>query len=322
MDQPSSKRITIRRWAVVVAVVLLSFGALASLIISRATDDTLSGSYVLRSGDQPDEPSASQPPLGDGVFPTPESTGVPAGWVPTRTVHGDYTISTPDAVVEDLRVVDGRILVRASDVTLRRVEVVGGAIGNRGDGCHDGLLIEDSTIRRGNAPTDTDGSSAISTGSYVARRVLIDGVPEGFRIGGGRCGPVVIEDSYAQVVAPDVCGDWHGDTLQGFRGSELVVRNTVLVFVEREDCHGTSAFFYPDQGNTSVDIDGLIVEGGGYAFRLATPGVVTGLGIVSGGWRFGPILVECALVSAWEAHIVTLDADGQPVPERDLPCDT
>ena len=70
-------------------------------------------------------------------------------------------------------------------------------------------------------------------------------------------------------------------------------------------------FFYPhSQGNTSVDIDGLLVDGGGYAFRLGMPGTVKDLAIVEKSWYYGPINVKCSALSAWQANIVTVAADG------------
>lgn len=258
-------------------------------------------------------------------FPTARSTGVPVHWQPRRTVHGNYSINRAGAVVEDLRVVNGSILVNAPNVTLRRVEVLGGTIGNfEGGTCNGGLVIRRTTVAKARGQV-TDGSeTAISTGSYKAVRTEINGLPEGFRVGGKPegCGRVVIKDSYARIVYPDQCGDWHGDALQGWQGPALKLRHTRLILKERDGCGGTAPFFYPgDQGNTSVNIDGLLVQGGGYSFRLGTPGSVRNLNIVRG-FYYGPILVNCSLLSAWQAHIVKLNAQNQPVTLRRQRCNT
>ena len=130
----------------------------------------------------------------------------------------------------------------------------------------------------------------------------------------------MIANSFAYVPSPATCNDWHGDSLQGYGGAALTLRNSVLVLDERNGCGGTAPFFYPgSQGNTSVDIAGLIVQGGGYSFRLGTPGSVQGLNIVDD-WYYGPIDVNCSLISSWSARIVTLDAAGQPVPVRNQSC--
>lgn len=263
-------------------------------------------------------PTTPTTPPTQGGWPNASNTGVPAGWTPARTVSGDYRITTAGTVVSDLRV-NGRIIVDAPNVTIRRVEVIGGGIANfTGSSCRNGLVVEDTTIRRGTGPTTDKQVEALGTGGYTARRVKIDGMPEGFRVSGKRsCGPVTIVDSYARVVRPDVCGDWHGDGIQGYDGNALTVRNTSLELIEN-GCGGTAAFFYPaGQGNTSVDIDGLRVTGGGYTFRLGMPGTVRNLAIVQGA-GYGPIDVKCSVLTAWDARIIT--AANATV--RTQPCNT
>ncbi|MGY0389300.1 DUF4082 domain-containing protein [Nocardioides sp. WG-D5] len=264
----------------------------------------------------------SAPP--SGGFPTRASAGLPDGWQPKRSVTGTYTINTPGAVVEDLRVTNGTINVTARNVTLRRVQAVGSVIANYTSAtCATGLVIEDSEIVRGAAPTTDEAWPAVTSGGYTARNVLIDGVPEGFRAQGrSACGGVGIYDSYVRVVSPDVCTDWHGDGIQGYGGGALTVRKTVIDFVDTNNCGGTAPFFYPDQDNTSVDIDGLVVSGGGYPFRLGTPGSVRNLYVVDRSWVFGPLDVRCSLITQWQAATATLNSAGQPVVVRNLPCTT
>lgn len=126
-----------------------------------------------------------------------------------QTINGAFRVSTAGAVIEDIRV-NGSIVVDAPNVTLRRVEVIGGTIENwPGSACNNGLLVDSSTIRRGTRQTATDDPPALGTGGYTARNVKIDGLREGFRVGGkyGGCGDVVIENSIARVASPDSCGD-------------------------------------------------------------------------------------------------------------------
>lgn len=260
-------------------------------------------------------------PAPSGRFPTAATAGVPTGWTPTRTINGDHRVTTAGATVSDLRI-NGSLIIAAPNVTVRRVEVVGGVINNwPGSACNNGLTVEDTTIRRGARTTDS-GTPVLGDGGYTARNVLIDGAAEGFRAGGKpNCGPVTIVDSYARVTSPDQCADWHGDGIQGYGGAALTVRNTVLVLSERNGCAGTAAFFVPaNQGNTSVDIDGLIVQGGGYPFRLGVPGSVKNLHVVNGSWGYGPAEVTCSRLTSWSATIATLDGAGQPVAVRTLPC--
>jgi hypothetical protein len=139
--------------------------------------------------------------------------------------------------------------------------------------------------------------------------VKIDGLSEGFRVGGSSngCGEVRIEDSFARIFSPDTCNDWHGDGVQGYDGAKLIIRNVTLDMVERAGCGGTAPFFYPaKQGNTSVDIDRLLVKGGGYSFRNGMPGPVRNLWVVEKSWGYGP--VEHGGTCPWDARLVTVDS--------------
>jgi hypothetical protein len=158
--------------------------------------------------------------------------------------------------------------------------------------------------------------------------VKIDGLPEGFRVGGRArgCTAERIEDSYVKVISPELCRDWHGDGIQGYDGLVLTVRNMTVHMVETDTCGGTAPFFYPhSQGNESIDIDATcsLVQSGGAPFRLGTPGSVLGLRIVGGSWGYRPIDVKCSAISGWEAQIVTIDSSNQPTTVvRAQPCNT
>ena len=273
------------------------------------------------SGKQPPTPPPSPP---TDVFPSPATAGTPAGWAPVQTIQGSHTVSQAGAVVQDLRI-NGNLIVDAPNVTLRRVDIVGGQVSNFiGGSCQPGLVVEDSTIRRSTGPTSASDEPALAAGGYTARRVELEGVPEGFRVGGraSGCGPVVIEDSYARVVRPDACGDWHGDGIQGYDGPALTIRRTTMALVEN-GCGGTAPFFYPrDQGNTSVDIDGLLLSGGGYSFRLGMPGRVRNLAVEDGSWHYGPINVRCSVLTEWSARIVKVVSPGVVSTVRAQPCNT
>ena len=255
-------------------------------------------------------PPSTQPPspAPESEFPTPATTGVPAGWVPASTRTTDLKITEPAAVVQDIRLVNADLIIAAPSVTVRRVQIEGGAIHTKPGGTCFSVDLDQLSIIRTAGPT-TGSEPAIEPGGYTARRVEINGLPEGFRVGAkATCGTTTVLDSFALVRAPDVCGDWHGDGLQGYDGGALVVRHSTLVLEERSGCGGTAPFFYPrNQGNTGpVTVDQLLVKGGGYTFRLGMWGHVTGLRIVAGS-SYGPIDVRCSVVNPWEAQVVTVD---------------
>lgn len=259
------------------------------------------------------------PPVDDVVttappaqqFPNPQSTGTPPGWTPSTTTSSTINVTTNGAVVQDVRLTNGAgIDVRAQNVTIRRVELDGGHVNNQPEStCGNGLLIEDTSFL--GPDLEAGQEAAIRFGGYTARRVEIQDRHEGFRVSSQpACGPVTIEDSFAHIVAPSPCGDWHGDGIQGFDGSAVTVHN-VTIDMRTTGCFGTAPFFYPkNQGNTGpATINRLLVMGQGYPFRLGTTGTVNVLRVVNNSWIFGPVDVDCSQVSQWDARKVTIDSN-------------
>jgi hypothetical protein len=277
----------------------------------------------------PTTPPPTTPPTTTG-FPNPGNTGVPVGWVPASTRTTDLRVTTAGAVVQDIRFSNGAsLIVDAANVTVRRVEFLGGRVNNvPGNVCRNGLVLEQVSFGFPSGPIVTRAADppAVQHGGYTARRVKINGYPEGFRVGGRgafNCAPVTIQDSFARIVAPSpTCGDWHGDGIQGYGGPALTALNNTLELVERSNCGGTAPFFYPrNQGNTSARVDRLLVIGGGYPFRDGMPGSVTGLRIAQRTGWYGPIDVRCSVLTSWEAQIVTVSA-YVPTFVRNQPCNT
>jgi hypothetical protein len=269
---------------------------------------------------------APRPPGGAAGFPTPSTTGVPAGWTPAQVVTTDLHVTQPGAVVQDVLLQNADLSVDAPNVTIRRVKLQGGWINNQpGSACNaNGLVIEDTTIEPPPGQTATkETEGVVSYGGYTARRVKIWRRSEGFRVSSKEagCGPVRIEDSFVKIVDGGDC-DLHADGIQGYGGNALTVVRTT---VDGSDIKcGTAPFFYPrDQGNTRADVDGLLVMGAGAPFRDGMPGSVRGLKIVNDSWIFRPIDVRCSVLSTWQADIVEIDANYQVSRAvRSQPCDT
>jgi hypothetical protein len=319
---------TARRLALCLTA-LWVFGPLSFQSASSAKQPPVGARSAAASSELRAGPRVTRPIFVSPVaFPSAATTGVPLNWVPKQTTTSDLRVRTRGAVIQDVRLINADLLIEAENVIVRRVELRGGDIVNSfGSTCSNGLVLENVSIVRGPGQvTTTQDQAAIREGGYTARRVKIDGRPEGFRVGGRHegCRQVVIEDSFVRATPPDVCNDWHGDALQGYDGSHLIVRNVTLQLVNIPTCGGTAPFFYPhSQENTSVDIHRLLVMGGGYPFRLGMRGPVRGLRIVSNSWEYGPIDVKCSVVTAWEAQIVLINAGFLPTRiVRQQPCNT
>jgi hypothetical protein len=268
---------------------------------------------------------AGRAPAVSSSFPTRSSAGLPAGWVPVTRVTGDYHVRTAGALVQDLQITNGTLYVEAPNVTLNRIQGIGAYVDNGpGSTCFNGLLVENSTFTPNGVTRDTD-DPVIQYGGYTAKNIVIDGAPEGLRVGGSSmgCGPVTVQDSFIRVASPTVCTDWHGDGIQGYGGNTVTVRNTTILMAISNGCGGTAPFFYPkNQGNTSVDIDGLLLGGdAGYPFRDGMPGTVKNLNVIAGSWDYAPVDVNCSAISNWQAQTVTLNPAGQPIPTgTTIPC--
>lgn len=297
-----------RRWAFCALV------AAVVVTLAPASATVPPGAWAGSEASTDVEPTARQAlgPAAAATFPTRSSAGLPSGWEPNQEHAGDLWIRTRGTVVEDLRITGGIVYVAAQDVTLRRVHAVDTFVVNDVNGaCGSGLVVESSTFARTPGATETD-LPVIGTGGFTVRDVLIDGVPEGIRVGSKHCGGVTVENSYIGVVPPVVCDDWHGDGIQGHDGGRLVVLQSTITLEERADCPGNAPFFYPDdQGNTSLVVDGLLVSGGGYPFRAGTTGTVRNLRVVNDSWGYGPAEVSCPAVAVTESHLVTAAANGR-----------
>jgi hypothetical protein len=235
---------------------------------------------------------------------------VPTGWKPAQTRSSDLVVTKNGAVVKDILFTGGDLIVKAPNVTVKRVRMQGGRIINwAGPECQNGLLVEDTTFEPPPGQQFSKDSEGVTgVGGYTARRVKIWRREEGFRVGGrsGGCGPVRIEDSFASISIPPGCpGDPHADGIQAVDGPPLTVVNVTIDF--REAGCGSSPFFVPEQqGNTTVAVDRLLVMGGGATFRLGVPGSVRGLSIVDGTWSYFPVDVKCELLSSWDARLVEI----------------
>jgi hypothetical protein len=283
----------------------------SAALLAAAGAAVLVGALVVGGcggGEAPTQAAHARP----AGFPTPTSVGVPAGWQPKKTLAGDLVVKKEGAVVQDILLTGGNLVIDAPNVTVKRVKLQGGRIVNVPDAaCRNGLLVEDSTFEPPPGQTRSrmsDSEGVAGVGGYTARRVKVWNRAEGLRDGGrsSGCGPVRIEDSFVRIASPRGCGDWHGDGIQGFDGPPLTVRNVTIELVE-DLCGGTAPFFVPDrQGNTTVRVNRLLVMGGGATFRLGVPGSVRHLSIVDRTWSYVPVDVRCDLLSAWDARLVRI----------------
>jgi hypothetical protein len=270
----------------------------------------------LRAGTNPRDRASRPSSKGKGSqFPNRETTGVPDGWAPRQTRASDLTVSRPGTVVQDIRFTNASdIIVKAKNVTIRRVEMQGGSItnqyGSAPANCGHDLLVEDATFGQVPGRFAASDYPVIGEGSYTARRIEVDGRGEGPRL--SDCGPVTLEDSFIKIHGADpgtpACDEVHSDGVQAVAGVGASARNNTVIM---ETSCGTSPWFVvnPSVNKGRYDIDRLLVAGGGYTFRQQVASSVTGLRIVNNSWVYGPLgEMDCSVISPWEAKIVRVDA--------------
>lgn len=97
MDLLSIIRLMIRRWAVVVPVLLLTFGAVIYLMANRATDYSMSGSYLLVSGEVLNPPSARvEPPAAADALRSQLLQRSVKQQLIDEGLSGDYSVTVSD----------------------------------------------------------------------------------------------------------------------------------------------------------------------------------------------------------------------------------
>ena len=301
----------------------LTVGDVGHTIVSVVTAKNAGGSTP-----QPSSPTAvvTNPPSPSG-FPTPASVGLPVGWTPQRTVSSDMTITTAGADVHDIRFTNSaNLIITAPNVTVERIDMQGGQINNEpGNTCTaNGMDVRNSTFELAAGQTyDTGGHPGIIWGGYTAENNLFWNRDGGYFVGAksAGCGPVSVSNTFMKLFDNGDC-NLHAEGFQGYDGNAATVNNVVID--ARGITCGTAAFFYPkNQGNTSLNVNHLLVAGAGWTFTDGMPGTISDLEVADGTdsnpygtghyWAYGPINVDCAVVgrppNTWSASIVALSSD-------------
>ncbi len=260
---------------------------------------------------QPEEPTPTD-------YPTVTNTGVPAGT--TLVAHsGDMVITTANTVV-DKRKISGSVDVRAPGVVIKNSEIAGRVI-NDNTANHYVFSLENSTVGPATG-CSTFTAGAIGTKNYTAKKVLLRGYVDGFRIAGGN---VLIEDSYVKLCGNDPA--YHSDGIQAYGaagGKNIVIRHNVIDQTGVNGEAQTAPIFVPNDGanqgnqNLEVTVDNNVVAGGGYSIRVFgdlpfTAPSISGNKIVDKTFGYGPVDVNCSRISKWKDNaVVTYDfANGK-----------
>lgn len=234
--------------------------ATAVLRLRDGTTETIQASFTVQEGDR-DQRVQTARAINTAGSDARETT---SGW-PDATNSGvrdqaalersgSVTVTTDGAVIENLDI-NGRIIVKADNVTIRNVRVTGNAshlIRNHGRD----LLVEDTTLI-GQRPC----AAGIAFTNYTARRVDISGCADGLKANSD----VVIEDSYIHELRK--WSGTHNDGIQGTGGSNIVIRNNRIEGPLRASVSAIK-FDSLNRHLDNVTIEENLIAGGGFSIYL------------------------------------------------------
>ena len=254
------------------------------------------------------DPPATDPPTSEPgdrcsptAYPTDGCTGAPT--TSGLQVHeGDLTVTRAGAVIDGYRVT-GRLLVRASNVTIRNSVVYGGIDGWRAEG-GTSFTVEDTTVGRAGVCV---GRHGVGSENYTARRVRVLGFADGFWVSGSN---VTIQGSYATMCRS---GCWHSDGVQVLNAAgarNITIDRNVLDMRPVDDpCATTCPIFVPTDQNPGVrvTITNNVVAGGEDGICIYNRGSgsfpsVTGNLSVRGSHDRTPFAVYCGNIGVWSGN--------------------
>jgi hypothetical protein len=218
-------------------------------------------------------------------------------------VNGDVTVKTAGTQIVGKRIT-GSLSIEANNVVIKNSEIIGTVI-NWYNGGSWSFTIEDSTVGAKDGCPGDYTNFAIGVDNYVARRVLVRGFPDGFRLGGPK--DVTIEDSYVTLCTADP--EDHSDGIQAYgAGGRSVIRHNVID--QRPAARtATAPIFLPggsdNQASASFIVTDNVVAGGTYSIRIEQDApVVTGNKVEADSWEYGPMDVACGVIGEWRQNAV------------------
>lgn|GEM_PF-4782563 len=259
-------------------------------------------------------------------WPTPATTGVPAGVTPVA--GGSCTITTAGTVIT------GKVFacastagldIKAANVTIRNSFIETGLYWGVIIRPGASLVIEDSTIGDDSACGSRD--SSISGGDFTARRVKITSGGDAFDIGFTKVsgsyvarGNVLVEDSYAKLCAQSPA---HSDGVQPDHGGPNVVisHNTIDMSFSADDAQ-TAPIFWGGDTPYALTLTSNLLIAGSYTIRIhdGTGHIVTGNVVARNKWKDGPTAIDVPVAQCSGNQLADVSASYVPSNFSSLSC--
>lgn len=260
------------------------------------------------------------PPSNVTDYPSPGSTGVPAGTNLT-VISGNYTAKTPGQVI-DAKHITGALIIEADGVIVKRSQIDDSVI-NDTTGTAKRFSISDSLVGPAKCGTPTWTPNGIGMARYTATRVHVRGHEDGFRASGP---DVTIRDSYFK--ACTTSSDAHADGIQDYPAAQRLVLDHNTFDMAHLSSGYTAPVFVYSTGTDTVRITDNLAAGGVASFYLRPvegAWVVTGNRAVANSWDYFPYETDgkCANIGTWSDNdIVTIDSNYNVTGtvKNDVPC--
>lgn len=266
------------------ATTLLTTSLLAAVV-------AVAGTAVSAQAAQSSHRPASQTLL--ETFPTPSTTGVPAGTTLTDLPPDGYdSDGVPYYVVGANETITGKRFTGNLTISGNGAKIVNseiyGTIGN-GNG-HYSFSVTDSTI---GAPDGNgcNGNVAIQFDNYTALRVRVRNFADAFRsTHRNGASNILIQDSFAKLCSNP--GD-HSDGFQGYHGGTnvLIQHNTIdQRYTAPAD---TTAPIFNSDASKGISVKNNLLMGGTFTIRMDGDGTVSVAQdnrIVDNAWIYGPVM--------------------------------
>lgn len=259
----------------------------------------------------PKTPEPQQPPK---ERPGPGNTGVPKG----TKLRAETSITVIDTgrVIEDLDIT-GRVLIRASNVTIRRCRIRASDTQVASvypisvpDSSYTGLVLEDCEID-GNGRT----SLCVGTKNYTLIRCNVHGAAGDLLRADGN---VIVQDSWLHDIVRVDGG--HHDAVQTLKGRGVTLRGNTIDIAQRKtdgsiDYMNACYIISAQAEVTDVAIIDNYLNGGNYALYLGAGGNGPVSGVTASGNTFGPDVRPNRAITAKGTATITgnTDAKGQAI---------
>jgi len=207
------------------------------------------------------------PPVTNSGWPDGSNTGVPVG---TRlTASPGLTITTAGTVINALDI-DGDVVVRASNVTIRNSRI-SGRVDNGDQNAYKNTVIQRSEVIGPYDAKADQGIAGVGFTGYTCDGCNVRGWGKGF----GMSADVTIKNSWVHdivVFGDPANGGSHNEAILSLGGTNLTILNNRLDAGDAPNASASLALYSQWEAYKNVLVQGNLFDGGGYCLYAGLGG--------------------------------------------------